>query len=379
MKKLGLIALISLLLISCGNNKQKTNDDAAESAVKTEDSSVKYAKYLNIKYFDDYTAVKVLDPWQDGAIIGIYYLVSDTAVQVPSDGCVIKVPVEQIALNSCAHLGFTDQLGCIDRVIGMASSKYVYNPALLQRIKNGTCTDIGDAFDMNFEKIATLPIQAIVVTKYNGSDKNIERLQTTGIPVIYNVEWMEPNILGRAEWIKLFGVLFGEQAKADSIFDEICERYRDLKALAADVETRPSVMAGMPYKGTWYMPAGNNYMSGLFVDAGADYKYSNTDGYGSLPLSLETIMVDFEQADVWVGTDVNTLAEIETADNRLTLFKAFKTGKVFNQRKRSNNNGGNDFWETGVARPDILLQDLMIIFHPELFSGDETYFMEKLK
>lgn len=382
MKKFLFISIIAAIFSSCGKTTKEdtVNHTDNGSVADITDSSIVHARYFNISERGTYKAVDVYDPWNEGAVLATYYIVKDSCTQVPSDGYKIKVPIENIALNSCSHVGFTDLLGCMDKVCGMSSTKYVYNHALLDRVEKGLCTDIGDSFALNFEKTATLPIEAIMVTKYNSPDKNIERLQQAGIPVIYNVEWMEPDILGRAEWIKFFGAFFCKEAEADSIFNSVCESYETLANKAAKVEIRPTIMTGMPFKGTWYMPAGNSYMAKLFTTAGGNYKYSDTGGNGSLPLSLETVLAEFSESDVWVGADAKSLAEIQKSDKRLTMFKPYIDKKVYNHGKRTTPDGGNDFWEMGVARPDLLLQDLIIILHPEILDNEsETYFMERLK
>lgn len=376
--------VLSCMVCSCTNeNNGKEKSDGgfrAKTGEAVRDSSISHARYFAVSECGNYTAVDVKDPWNGGAVAATYYVVYNDSVQTPSDGYKIKVPVKNIALNSCSHIGFTDMLGCIDKVIGMSSAKYVYNSNLRRRIAAGDCVDIGDSFALNFEKTATLPVEAVMVTLYNNPDKNIERLIQTGIPVIYNVEWMEPDILGRAEWIKFFGVFYDRRQEADSIFNDICKRYETLAKKASSVEYRPSIIAGMPFKGTWYMPAGDSFMARLFETAGGSYKYAGSGGTGSLPLNLETVMADFSECDVWLGTDAASLAEIENSDARLTSFKAFKDGNVYNQRKRSTADGGNDFWETGVARPDLILQDLIRILHPGLSDDSAgTFFMEKLK
>ena len=209
--------VLSCMVCSCtnGNNGREKSDGgfSAKTGEAVRDSNISHARYFSVSECGNYTAVDVKDPWNGGAVAATYYVVYNDSVQTPSDGYKIKVPVKNIALNSCSHIGFTDMLGCIDKVIGMSSAKYVYNSNLRRRIAAGDCVDIGDSFALNFEKTATLPVEAVMVTLYNNPDKNIDRLIQTGIPVIYNVEWMEPDILGRAEWIKFFGVFYDRKIK----------------------------------------------------------------------------------------------------------------------------------------------------------------------
>jgi iron complex transport system substrate-binding protein len=130
---------------------------------------------------------------------------------------------------------------------------------------------------------------------------------------------------------------------------------------------KASIMSGMSWRGTWYVPAGGTYMGNLFRDAGAKYKYADNPSTSSIPLNMEQAIQDFAQADVWVGCEANTLEELATIDTKHTWFKAYQTGMVYNFRKRALPSGANDFWESGVAHPERLLKDMQ-----KVLNGDTT-------
>jgi iron complex transport system substrate-binding protein len=214
-----------------------------------------------------------------------------------------------------------------------------------------------------------------MVTGFNGVDKTALRVQGTGIPVVYNYEWVEKTVLGRAEWIKFFGELFDCREKADSIFNEIKTEYIKCAEMASKVTNKPTVLSGTPYKGTWYIPGGQTFMAEFFRNSGMNYFYKDNKDNFSLSLSLETVMGNFLGADIWVGVDVKTYDALAAQDERLMIFKPIKNKRVYHHLNRTTDTGGNDFWESAMLRPDILLKDFIKIAHPELLPKWELYYL----
>ena len=204
-------------------------------------------------------------------------------------------------------------------------------------------------------------------------------MRQTGLNIIYNIEWQEPTLLGRAEWIKFIGAFFDKEALADSIYTEIEQRYNDSKMKALVLSYAPSIFSGQDYRGTWSLPGGKSYTAQLFRDAGASYKYSQDSTSTSIPSNIEEVLVNFNQADIWIGAQASSLEELGKTDSKYKLFKAYKEGNVYNTNKRINATGGNDYWESGVARPDLLLNDMIKICHPSLLSEYELTYYERLK
>lgn len=371
-----LYLLLCLLLLSCGNSKQNRNSEVAEG----KPVDLLYAKRFSIVHNTDYTTVTVYNPWQNNEVYDTYYLVKDEKVRVPENGHKIKIPLQSLMINSATHLGFMELLGELDKVKGVFSSAYIYNPTILKGVAEGKIKDLGDAFNLDIENLILLHPQAIMTSAYNADDENSKRMKQTGIAIIYNIEWQEKTLLGRAEWIKFMGAFFDKEQLADSIFHSVETRYNEIKAAAAKVQNKPGILSGQDYRGSWSMPTGLSYNAQLFRDAGGSYFYANdTTASGSRSSTIEEALVHFGQADVWVGADASSLEELGSIDKKYQLFKAFKNKQVYNINKRKNKNGGNDYWESGVARPDLLLSDMIRILHPELLPDYETVYMEKLK
>jgi iron complex transport system substrate-binding protein len=172
---------------------------------------------------------------------------------------------------------------------------------------------------------------------------------------------------------------YGKEQLADSIFTNIEKRYNELKDRALKVKKKPKVMSGNNFRGTWYMPAGQSFMGQLFRDAGGDYFYANDTTSGSLPLNVETVLKNFAETDVWLNVNFSTIDELIKADSKHEFFHPVITRQVYNFNKRLLPSTANDFWESAVARPDLLLGDVIAILHPELLPDYEFVYAEKLK
>jgi iron complex transport system substrate-binding protein len=202
-------------------------------------------------------------------------------------------------------------------------------------------------------------------------------VEALGIPILYCNEWTETTPLARAEWIRVFGAVFGCSTKADSIFASVCDAYERFRAMGdGQLAMGRSIMSGMSWRGTWYVPAGGTFMGNLFRDAGAQYKYEDNPSTASIPLTMEHALQDFATADIWVGCEANTLQELAAIDSKHTWFKAYQTGQVYNFRRRLLPSGANDFWESGTVHPERILSDLKKVLH-----GDTThlYYISPLK
>ncbi len=367
------LAVLSVTACSTGSNKTDVISDSADSSV------IVYAKGFSIRYFSDYTQVIVNNPWKSGLIYATYFLVKDTQTEVPEGGVKILVPLKTIAPASVTHYEFLHLLGELNTVTGICQADIVYNKKIKKGIEEGRITDLGDAFHINVEKVLQLSPSALMMSGYNQKDANLQRISQAGIPVIYNNEWMETSLLGRAEWIKFVAAFYDKSQLADSIFSNIENRYNDIKQKVTNIKDKPGIMAGSNFRGTWYMPAGRSFMGQLFADAGSRYFYSNDTTTGSLPLNVEKVLRDFSDADIWLNCNFATLDELIKSDSKHALFKPVQTRQVYNFNKRMLPSGANDFWESAVARPDLLLSDVIAVLHPEILPDYELVYAEKLK
>jgi iron complex transport system substrate-binding protein len=354
---------------ACNNNQpQKRAETAPLDTLKIE-----FARGFSVAYYADYKKVTLNT---ENRIV--YYLVKNDSISTPPDGTKIIVPLARTVASTAPHYAFLDLLGEANSLIAVCSPQLVYNQTIRTMFADGKIVDLGDALQINVEKTLQLRPSAVIMSGYNSVDVNAERIAKAGIPVIFNNEWQESNVLGRAEWLKFVATFFDREATADSIFAKIADRYNSAKNSIPASERKPKVMSGGNFRGTWYMPGGQSYMAQLFGDAGADYFYENDKSKKSLPLNFETVLKNFADADFWVNCDYVSFAQMLSADKKNLLFKPAKQGNVWNFNKRTLSNGANDFWESGVVRPDLLLLDLIYILHGQN-TDYQTFYAKKLE
>lgn len=366
------IMLVVMCLFAC-TTKQR-NSLSGNKGIE-----LKYARGFTMEKTNNYKIITVLNPWKEGEVYDKYYLVKDTATQVPDDGKKIMTPLKTLVANSATHLEFIQLIDEIDQVTGVCNAQYIYSPTILRRVKEGKTKDLGDAFNLDIENLMLLRPQAVMTSAYNAEDENSKKLEQCRLPVIFNIEWQEKTLLGRAEWIKFVAAFFDKEELADSIFNQVEKRYNDAKKKAATLPYSPTVLSGQDFRGTWSMPAGKSFNAQLFRDAGSNYFYANNKETGSIFTNIENALINFSKANIWVGVQANTLEELGKTDAKYKLFQAFKNGNVYNYNNRINANGGNDYWESGVARPDLLLMDMIKVFHPSLFPEYTFTYMKKLE
>ena len=347
--------------------------------------SNQYAKGFVIEQQDDYTTVRAFSPWQEGQTLATYYLVRNDSIATPGDGIRIKIPVQRMALTSCTHVGFLMAIDKQDVIYGICDPHIVYNQSALHPSDGHEVMNLGDAMTPDVERIIRSNPDAVMVSTYAQGDAATAKMCALGLPVIFNNEWTETHPLARAEWVRYVGAFLDCLDKADSVFEAVAEEYNRLAVSGERLAAQPTIMSGNNFRGTWYMPAGSTYMGVLFKDAGADYKYANDTSHFSIPLTIESVIADFANADVWVGCPARSLAELAQMDERHTWFKAYKEARVYNFLRRTTEAGGNDFWETGVVHPEMILSDLRKAISSQKSevrsqtSDEEFYFTEHLK
>jgi iron complex transport system substrate-binding protein len=369
------IGFFLLLVLFCSCKKNQTNSQNAASAKV----SLSYAKGFSIAHSKNYTIITVYNPWENGSIYDKYYLTKDPNVQTPSDGHKILIPLTKVMVNSTTHIGFISALNEINSIIGACNVNYIYSPTVLSKLKSGRIKNMGPDYNIDIERLLTLHPQAVFATAYDAKDDNNKRMRNSGLSIIYNIEWQEKSLLGRAEWIKFMGAFFDKEKLADSLFCNVVKEYNRVKAIARKAKTYPSVMSGEDFRGTWSLPGGESYTGQLFKDAHTSYLYSKETSRTSIPSNVEEVLVKFHDSDIWIGTDVHSSHELSMANPRYKLFKAFRNKQVYNANLRCTAAGGNDYWESGVVRPDLLLSDMVKIAHPELLPNYKLTYMERLR
>jgi iron complex transport system substrate-binding protein len=363
-----------LFFLSCS---KKQNSEIP--AVPNDTLQLHYATGFAIYYHNNFKEVVVYSLWREGEIFARYYLTKNKNQKMPENGTKVVIPLQTIALTSVTQIEFLNLLGEQHTITGISSPNLVYNSDIRQRTQQGEITDLGDAFNINVERALMLRPQALMASGFNQNDPNMTRLSRANVPVLYNNEWMENMPLGRAEWIKFVSAFYDKEAEADSVFSLVVQRYNEIKNTVSQLEQRPNIMSGSNFRGTWYMPGGQNFMGQLFADAGAAYFYADDDNSGSLPLNIETVIMNFSQTDVWLNSNFNSIDELLKADAKHALFRPVQLGAVYNFNRRALSSSANDFWESAVARPDVVLADVIAILHPHILPEHELVYAEKLK
>ena len=216
---------------------------------------------------------------------------------------------------------------------------------------------------MDYEKLLMTNPDLLIKSNYSDDFDFDEKLRNTEITTLLFSDWKETNPLGRAEWIKVLGLFVQKEARADSIFKEIEKNYIALRDSVKFITSKKSVLLGAPYKDVWYMPSGDSYKAKLLSDAGVNYKWKDEKGSGSLALSLESVIKEQAESDVWIESPYKTYANLMAQDSRYKIFKAFKQKEVYHYKKQIRPDGANNYWERGVGRPDELLGDLIGVFY----------------
>ncbi|SNT15990.1 iron complex transport system substrate-binding protein [Ekhidna lutea] len=340
------------------------------SAPKNEKSSVfstndiKYAKGFHIEKNEEGSFLVIDEPWPKAP--------------KPIKYSLENVP-NRIVCTSTSHLPFFEMLGEEDLVVGFPNINYISSKAFIDRANEGLITDLGPDGSMNMELLLGINPDAVIAFDMGGESQTLDKIKEAGIPVYYNSDFLEQSPLGRAEWIKFFGALLNKQHEADSIFSAIENEYLRLKELASKTENKPSILSGVVYGDTWFLPGGNNWAATFFNNAGGEYLWDTDTTTGWMELSFEAVYEKGHNADYWIGTStLNSMDEMKGQDDRYAEFEAFKDQKVYNYSKKIGPNGGYDFFESGYSRPDLVLSDLIKVLHPELLPKYETVYFQQL-
>ena len=326
----------------------------------------RYAKGFQIDHFNGYRKVTLHNPWNNKEPYAVYYLYRNDSTALPAGGIKLKTPINSLTVNTFSYFSFLSLLGEEDVITGVTDGFRIYHPSILHKLKSEEITDLGDPFHPNIEMTLALKPEAIISSAYAQRDNYSERLIQAGFPIIYSLEWMENSPLARAEWIRMIAAFFDKETQADSIFAGIEQRYLQLQEKVKDVSSPRSVLSGDNFQGTWYVPGGKSFNATLFRDAQLDYRYKNNRERGSVGLDIESVLTQFGKADYWFGCEADSYAELAEKDAKYLLLQAVKKRQVFNNHNRVTPSGGNDYFESAIANPDLLLSDLVKAAYPEL-------------
>lgn len=375
MKKITIffIAIAITILWSC---HQSPSSSAAEGTA----IEMRHADLLSLKECDGYIYAEIANPWDSTAPLHSYILVDKNA-PLPDNlpkGDIVRIPIENAVVYTSVHCGLIDQLGAYDCIKGVCDLKYIKLARLQADVEARKVKNLGEGTNPDIETIIDLQPDAILLSPFQNSG-TYGKIGKLGIPLIECADYMETSALGRAEWMKFYGLLTGRAMEADTTFAGVETRYNNLKALVSKTDERnaPSVITDLKFGNTWYVPGGQSTIGRLMADAGGNYLYHDTQESGSIPLSPEEVFDRAIDADVWVlkynqATD-KTYAEIAQEYTNYTNIKAFKDKNVYGC-----NTAVSAFYEETPFHPDLLLRDFIKIFHPELLPNYELRYYKRI-
>lgn len=293
----------------------------------------------------------------------------------------IKIPIQKAVINSTTHLGFINELGKQESIIGATNTTLYYDSTFRFRLKEQKVGEFGKQ-TLNAEKMIESQADILFTFSIDAADlKAVESLRRQGIKAINIAEFMETNPVEKAKWLVAFAAFYGHEciqiAQAKS--QEVQQQYDSLKRIASKANNKPTVMISLPWKGTWYVSGGNSFQAQYFKDANAAYVWQEYQEEASIPLDIETAFEKGIMATFWLNPGAKaSIDELIEFDERFQAFSSVKSSLVFNNNKRINEFGGNDYWESAVCKPHWVLADLIHLFHPELLPNHALKYYQKL-
>ena len=377
---------LSLFTSSCGGRQTTASQEAGDTVV------FKYATQLSIVRHKDYTEVVVKNPWKEGKILHSYLLVPDSidpqdishsSLLTPhsSLSTIVRIPLRRSVMFTTVHCAMLMSFGCEQSIAGVADLKYIKIPWIHEQVKAGRITDVGEGMSPVVEKIIDQRPDALFLSPFENSG-GYGRLEEIGIPIIECAEYMEPSPLARAEWLRFYGMLFGCEARADSLFAVVDSSYNALKSLKCRVDSvefaLPKVLLDKVTGSVWYVPGGRSTIGQMIQDAGGNYPWADDDHSGSVSLPFEAVLEKAGEADVWLfrySSDHDiTPDELLSEHHGYEQFKAFRSGEIYGcDVERSL------FYEESPFRPDWLLGDYIHILHPDIPDLPPLRYYKKVK
>ncbi|GAK94164.1 vitamin B12 ABC transporter [Nonlabens ulvanivorans] len=383
MKNLYFLLFSILLITSCKNNEiSTTTENVKISEDDYTDVDINYATGFSIDATETGYYITIKNPWPEADLEYSFKLEKSTSIErrVPEPDApqIITIPLQKVILSSTTHIPPVVLLDEQFSIIGFPGTDYISDTSVRALIDNGRIEELGQNQTISVEKVVTMQPDLVMAYGIDGDNPTYESIQKAGTPVIYNGDWIEKHPLGKAEWIKLFGVLYGKEKEADRIFKEIEKEYLETKKLAQFLES-PSIIAGATWKDTWYLPYGNSWQGKIIADAHGDYIYANTTGTGSLSYNVERVLTDAQNADIWIAPGQYTSYKAMEEDNSAySQFDAFKNKQVYTFALNVGARGGVTYYEEASMRPDLVLKDLVKILHPNSLPQHQLYFFKPL-
>ncbi len=371
------IILTVFFFISCYDNSEKNHE------LRYDNPEVTHAMGFTVEENDSYHILRVYNPWQGARDVLFSYVLADHDKVLPEslpEGTLIRTPVRSVICLSTTHIAMLDFIDETAKITAVSGSDYIFNSNVRERIDRGELSDIG--YDMNLDYERILELNPDIILAYGvGAEAGawLNRLNSLGMKVVMTGEYLEGSPLAQAEWVKFIAHLFEKQDIAAERFNKIEKEYLELVELATGAETIPVIMSGLPWRDSWFVPGGRSHFASLVADAGGNYLWGGDSRRENFPVDIENVIDRGSTADYWIniGT-VLSKRDIENTDKRLATLRPFRTGNLYNNNVRLNRFGGNDYWESGIVNPHLILRDIIHILHPDLLPGHEPVYYRQL-
>ncbi len=380
MSRLQTILLIAVVMVasSCigggsGNSSSTSDLDHIDSV-----DSVSYAKGYSIKRSGDVQFVEISDPTGSSKVTYNYALVprGDKQTKIPAGYTKIETPVRRLICMTTLQISSLIKLQETDRIVGVTSTRFLQHESLNARMKSGELSRIGIEGEFDTEVVLSIAPDLIFVSPFKRG--GYDAVENLGVPMLSYLGYKESSPLGQAEWIKLVGLLIGKEREAEECFAQIEREYNNLKSLVSSVERRPKVLSGEMHSGNWYVVGGESYLAQLFRDAGGDYFMHNDNESGGFYVDYETVYAQGHDADFW--RIVNSFdgeysyRDLLASDGRYTDFRPYQKRQVLYCNLRE-----VPFYENTPMEPEVVLADLIKVFHPQLLPDYEPVYYKLLK
>lgn len=339
-------------------------------------SEIRYAKGFRLTPKEGYLLLSIQDPQSTHSAEYCFALCpQDSKTKIPDDLTPITIPAQRLICMTSLQLSNFIKLGATEKVVGISSTRFLQNPTLQQQLDKGITQKIGIEGNFDPEIILNLAPDLILISPFKQG--GYDAMKEVDIPLVPHLGYKETTPLGQAEWIKLVGLIIGQEKQAEKIFTQIENEYNRLKELTRQVSHRPVVLSGELHGGNWYAVGGQSFLAQLFKDAGADYFLKDDPRSGGVNLDFETVYNQADSADYWRILNSHpggyTYEILQAQDARYADFKAFRQKQVIycNMREKP-------YYENTPMEPEIILADFIKVFHPELLPAHQPVYYQLL-
>ena len=355
-KSIIFVFLLSSLLLACNGIRTGKGDETGDTL------QLRHARNLTIVTYADRVEVTMRNPWDTTSILGQYVLIQNSKLlnskSSRPNASLVRVPLRCAAVFGSVHCALLHELQADDAVGGICDLEYFNLQEYKEAVADGRIANLGNSLQPSLEKIIDLNPDALLPSPFENSG-GLGRIERLGIPIIWCADYMENTPLGRAEWIRFYGRLFGRAEEADSIFCAVESRYQELCAEAGRAKSKPRLLPEMPWSGQWTLPGARSSSTRLYADAGAQYLFADLKGNGGVPLSTEKVVDRAVDADIWLIKHHGNL-DRQQMNADTPLLAGVKAPVWWCDTSKTL------LYEETPFHPERLLENLISILHPEL-------------